>query len=44
MKDATQANGEDVLHIKKEEIRTHSIRSGMAMAMFIGNCSVCLIM
>jgi hypothetical protein len=39
--DTIQANGEDVLHIKKEIIGTHSIRSGTAMAMFSGNCSVC---
>jgi hypothetical protein len=44
MKDAIQAIGDDVLHIKKEEIGTHSIRLGAAMAMFFGNCSVCLIM
>jgi hypothetical protein len=44
MKDTIQAIGKDVLHVKKEEIGTHSIRSGAAMAMFLGNCSVCLIM
>jgi hypothetical protein len=44
MKGAIQAIGKDVLHIKKEEISTHLIRSGTAMAMFLGNCSVCLIM
>jgi hypothetical protein len=44
MKDAIQAIGEDVLHIKKEEIGMHLIRLGAAMAMFLGNCSVCLIM
>jgi hypothetical protein len=44
MKNTIQAIREDVLHIKKEEIGTHSIRSGMAMAMFLGDCSVCLIM
>jgi hypothetical protein len=44
MKDAIQAIGEDVLHIKKEEIGTHLIRLGAAMAMFLGNCLVCLIM
>jgi hypothetical protein len=43
MKDAIQAIGKDVLHIKKEEIGMHLIRLG-AMAMFLGNCSVCLIM
>jgi hypothetical protein len=44
MKDAIQAIGEDILHIKKEEIGMHSIRLDVAMAMFLGNCSVCLIM
>jgi hypothetical protein len=44
MKDAIQAIGKDILRIKKEEIGTHSIRLGAAMAMFLGNCSVCLIM
>jgi hypothetical protein len=44
MKDAIQAISKDILHIKKEEIGTHLIRSGMAMAMFLGECSICLIM
>ena len=44
MKDTIQAIVEDVLSIKKEEIGMHLIRSGVAMAMFLGNCSVCLIM
>jgi hypothetical protein len=44
MKDAIQAIGEDVMHIKKSEIGTHLIRSGAAMAMFLSNCLVCLIM
>jgi hypothetical protein len=44
MKDTIQAIGEDVPNIKKEEIGTHSIRLGAAMAMFLSNCSVCLIM
>jgi len=44
MKDAVIAIGEDVLHIKKSEIGTHSIRSGAAMAMFLSDCSVCQIM
>jgi hypothetical protein len=44
MQDGVQAIGENVLHIKKSEIGTHSIRSGAAMAMFLSNCSVCLIM
>ncbi|KAL3811131.1 hypothetical protein ACHAXA_005942 [Cyclostephanos tholiformis] len=44
MKDAITAIGEDILHIKKSEIGTHSIRSGAAMAMFLSDCSVCQIM
>jgi hypothetical protein len=44
MRDGVQAIGEDVLHIKKTEIGTHSIRLGAAMAMFLSNCSACLIM
>ena len=44
MQDGVQAIGENVLHIKKSEIGMHSIRSGAAMAMFLSNCSVCLIM
>jgi hypothetical protein len=43
-KGAIQAIGEEVLHIKKSEIGTHLIRSGAAMAMFLSNCLVCLIM
>jgi hypothetical protein len=44
MRDGVQAIGTDVLHIGKSEIGTHLIRSGAAMAMFLSNCSVCLIM
>jgi hypothetical protein len=44
MKDTIQAIGKNILSIKKEEISMHSIRSGTAMAMFLGDCSVCLIM
>ena len=33
-----------LVHIKKEGIGTHLIRLGAAMAMFLGNCLVCLIM
>ncbi len=44
MQDGVQAIGENVLHIKKSEIGTQLIRSGAAMAMFLSNCSVCLIM
>jgi hypothetical protein len=34
MKDAIIAIGEDLLHIKKSEIGTHLIRSGVAMTVF----------
>jgi hypothetical protein len=44
MKDTIVAIGKDDLHIKKSEIGTHSIRSGVAMAIFWGNCLVCQIM
>ena len=44
MKDAIAAISEDILHIKKLEIGTHSIRSGAAMAMFLSDCSVSQIM
>jgi hypothetical protein len=44
MRDGVQAIGEDLLHIKKSDISMHSIRSGAAMAMFLSDCSVCLIM
>ncbi len=44
IRDGVQAIGEDVLHIKKSKIGKHSIRSGAAMAMFLSDCSVCLIM
>lgn len=36
--------GEDILGFKKEEIGTHSIRAGAAMAMFLGECPVYTIM
>ncbi len=36
LKDAVLAIGEDALHIAKNEIGTHSIRSGAAMPMFLG--------
>ena len=42
--DAVRAIGKDVLNIKAEEIGTHSIRSGAAMAMFLGGLPVYLIM
>ena len=41
---AVQTIGKDVLNIKAEEIGTHSIRSGAAMAMFLGGLPVYLIM
>jgi hypothetical protein len=44
MKDALVAIGEDALHMHKNEIGTHSIRSGAAMPMFLGGCPVYLIM
>ncbi|KAL9183869.1 hypothetical protein ACHAXT_004725 [Thalassiosira profunda] len=36
--------GEESLGIKKEDIGTHSIRSGAAMAMYLGQCPVYTIM
>ena len=33
--------GEEKLGFKKEDIGTHSIRSGAAMAMFLGEIVVC---
>jgi hypothetical protein len=36
LRDAVLAIGEDALHIATNEIGTHSIRSGAAMAMFLG--------
>jgi hypothetical protein len=44
LRDAISAIGEDSLHIAIHEIGTHSIRSGAAMAMFLGGCPVFLIM
>jgi len=44
LQDAVSAFGEDALHIAKNEVGTHSIRSGAAMAMFLGGCPVFLIM
>ena len=44
LRDAVKAIGEDVLNIQVAEIGTHSIRSGAAMAMFLGGCPVYLIM
>ena len=44
LRDAVSAIGEDVLHIAKHEIGTHSIRSGAAMAMFLGGCVFLIMM
>jgi hypothetical protein len=44
LQDAVKAIGEDTLHILVDKIGTHSIRSGAAMAMFLGGCPVFLIM
>ena len=44
LKDAVTSIGEDKLHIDRNTIGTHSIRSGAAMAMFLGGCPVFLIM
>jgi hypothetical protein len=44
MRDAVVAIGEDKLGFKADEIGTHSIRSGAAMAMYLGECPVYTIM
>ena len=44
LQEAIKAIGEDILHISADEIGTHFIRSGAAMAMFLGRCPVFLIM
>jgi hypothetical protein len=41
---AALAIGEDTIHIAANKIGTHSIRLGMAMAMFLDGCPVFLIM
>ena len=41
---AVTAVGEDLLGFKADEIGCHSIRSGAAMAMFLGECPVFVIM
>ena len=41
---AVTSIGEEVLGIKAEDIGTHSIRSGAAMAMYLGECPVYTIM
>ena len=44
LKDTVRAIGEEVLNIKADEVRTHSLQSGAAMAMFCGGLPVYLIM
>ena len=44
LRDAVGAIGEVKLGIKKEDIGMHSIRSGAAMAMYLGECPVFMIM
>ena len=41
---AVVSTGEEVLGIKSEDIGTHSVRSGAAMAMYLGECPVYTIM
>ena len=44
LQDGIVAVGETKLGIKKEQIGTHSIRSGAAMAMYLGGCPIYSIM
>ena len=44
LRDAVVAIGEHRLGITKDQIGTHSIRSGAAMAMYLGECAVFTIM
>jgi hypothetical protein len=44
LQDAVEAVREDRLGIKREEIGTHLIRSGVATAMYLGECPVYTIM
>ena len=44
LKDTVRAIGKDVLNINADEIGTHSLRSGAAMAMFLAGLPVYLIM
>jgi hypothetical protein len=44
LRDAVGAIGEARLGFKKENVGTHSIRSGAAMAMYLGECPVFMIM
>jgi len=41
---AVHATGEDLIGIKAEEVGCHSIRSGAAMAMYLGECPVFVMM
>ena len=44
LRDAIITIGEDELGFKADDAGTHSIRSGAAMAMYLGECPVCTIM
>jgi hypothetical protein len=44
LRNAVAGIGEIKLGIKKEDVGTHSIRSGVAMAMYLGECPVFMIM
>ncbi len=44
LQDAVVAIGEHQLGINKEDIGTHLIRSGMAMAMYLGGCAVTIML
>ena len=44
LRDAVDAIGEEKLGFKKEDVGTHSIRSGGAMAMYLGDCPIYTIM
>jgi hypothetical protein len=43
-RDAVGAIGEVKLGVKKEDVRTHSIRLGVAIVMYLGECPVFMIM
>jgi len=44
LRNAVEAYGQTKLGIRKEEIGTHSLRSGAAMALYLGECPVYVIM
>ena len=44
LKDVVGAIGEACLGIAKHELGTHSLQSGVAMAMYLGECPVYTIM